>query len=247
MGGLRGNVDLGDGDGGHAVRGGGDRSLQTLRTLLTDPAKMEAVIKLMCASDRVDGMLSRMGHQLTQFKDKELFDAVRRRTGSCGSWIRWPSPTAPRAAASIPADLLDGKMTVYLVLPPEHMRAQSRLCFGCGSGPCCGRSCAVDCRSSRRCISRLDEGGQPRTHGRRSTTRWTSIAAMGCGSSSIYQSLGQLKKCFPDGQDQTLLSNTTQVFFGVNDQQTAEYVSARLGKPRSSWTAGDRAAAGPSS
>lgn len=45
-----------------------------------------------------------------------------------------------------------------------------------------------------------------------------------------YQSLGQLKKCFPEGQDQTLLSNTTQIFFGVNDQQTAEYVSARLGE-----------------
>jgi type IV secretion system protein VirD4 len=45
-----------------------------------------------------------------------------------------------------------------------------------------------------------------------------------------YQSLGQLKKCFPEGQDQTLLSNTSQVFFGVNDPQTAEYVSARLGE-----------------
>jgi len=45
-----------------------------------------------------------------------------------------------------------------------------------------------------------------------------------------YQSLGQLKKCFPDGQDQTLLSNVSQVFFGVNDLQTAEYVSNRLGE-----------------
>lgn len=44
-----------------------------------------------------------------------------------------------------------------------------------------------------------------------------------------YQSLGQLKKCWPEGGDQTLLSNTSQVFFGVNDPQTAEYVSARLG------------------
>jgi type IV secretion system protein VirD4 len=45
-----------------------------------------------------------------------------------------------------------------------------------------------------------------------------------------YQSVGQLKKCWPDGQDQTLLSNVSQVFFGVNDQQTADYVSARLGE-----------------
>ena len=45
-----------------------------------------------------------------------------------------------------------------------------------------------------------------------------------------YQSTGQLKTCWPEGRDQTLLSNTTQIFFGVNDQQTAEYVSARLGE-----------------
>jgi type IV secretion system protein VirD4 len=46
----------------------------------------------------------------------------------------------------------------------------------------------------------------------------------------LYQSVGQLKRCWPEGQDQTLLSNVTQVFFGVNDYQTAEYVSNRLGK-----------------
>ena len=45
-----------------------------------------------------------------------------------------------------------------------------------------------------------------------------------------YQSLGQIKKCFPDGQDQTLLSNARSVYFGVNDNETAEYVSNRLGE-----------------
>ena len=45
-----------------------------------------------------------------------------------------------------------------------------------------------------------------------------------------YQALGQLKECWPEGRDQTLLSNVTQVFFGVNDQQTAQYVSDRLGE-----------------
>jgi type IV secretion system protein VirD4 len=45
-----------------------------------------------------------------------------------------------------------------------------------------------------------------------------------------FQSLGQLKKCFPEGQEQTLLSNTTQIYFGVNDNQTAEQVSSRLGE-----------------
>lgn len=43
-----------------------------------------------------------------------------------------------------------------------------------------------------------------------------------------YQSPSQLKRCFPDGQDQTVLANSTQVFFAINDD-SANYVSARLG------------------
>lgn len=43
-----------------------------------------------------------------------------------------------------------------------------------------------------------------------------------------YQSPAQLKKCFPNDQDQTVLANVTQVFFGVNDN-AAEYISNRLG------------------
>lgn len=46
----------------------------------------------------------------------------------------------------------------------------------------------------------------------------------------VYQSVGQLKVCFPNGQDQTVLSNTTQILFGVNDVDTAEYASKRLGE-----------------
>ena len=45
-----------------------------------------------------------------------------------------------------------------------------------------------------------------------------------------FQSVSQLRKCFPDGQEQTLLSNVSQVFFGTNDLPTAEYVSNRLGE-----------------
>lgn len=45
----------------------------------------------------------------------------------------------------------------------------------------------------------------------------------------IYQSVSQLRQCFSEGQDQTLLSNTSQVYFAVNDGATAELVSTRLG------------------
>ena len=44
-----------------------------------------------------------------------------------------------------------------------------------------------------------------------------------------YQSLGQLMKCWPDDQGQTLLSNTSKVFFACNDYSTAEFISKSLG------------------
>jgi type IV secretion system protein VirD4 len=44
-----------------------------------------------------------------------------------------------------------------------------------------------------------------------------------------YQSLGQLKKCWPKDEGQTLLSNTTKIFFGCNSLQEAEFLSKSLG------------------
>jgi len=47
----------------------------------------------------------------------------------------------------------------------------------------------------------------------------------------FYQSLGQLKKVFAQGADQTFLSNMdVQIYFGINDIQTAEHVSQRIGE-----------------
>jgi type IV secretion system protein VirD4 len=45
-----------------------------------------------------------------------------------------------------------------------------------------------------------------------------------------YQNPAQAKKNFPNGQDVTALGNTTQIFFAVNDNSTADLVSTRLGE-----------------
>lgn len=44
-----------------------------------------------------------------------------------------------------------------------------------------------------------------------------------------YQSRGQLSRCFKEDGGQNLLSNCTQVYFGINDYQTGEVVSNTLG------------------
>jgi type IV secretion system protein VirD4 len=106
----------------------GDRSLQTVRTLLSNPAKVEAVVKLMCESQDVwGGMLSRMGNQLLHYKDKELGSTLTT-TNRFLKFLDTIAVAENTASSSFdPVDLCKGKMTIYLVLPPEHMRAQSPL------------------------------------------------------------------------------------------------------------------------
>ncbi len=207
---------------------GEEKSLQTVRSLLTNPDKMQAAIKMMCESDAWKGMLARLGHQLTHFKDKELGSTLT----TTNRFLRFLDTIAisenTKQSSFDPADLLTGKMTVYLILPPEHMRAQSallRLWIG----------------SLLRAV--VKGGLQERTKVHFVLDEAASLGHMDALDDAVdkfrgygvrlqlyYQSLGQLKKCWPDGQDQTVLSNTSQVFFGVNDQQTAEYVSNRLGE-----------------
>jgi type IV secretion system protein VirD4 len=104
-----------------------DRSLQTVRTLLSSPEKLELAIKLMCSSDAWNGMLARMGNQLTHYKDKELGSTLTT-TNRFLRFLDTPAVAESTKASSFdPADLRKGKLTVYLILPPEHMRAQSPL------------------------------------------------------------------------------------------------------------------------
>jgi type IV secretion system protein VirD4 len=207
---------------------GVDKSLQSVRALLTNPLKMEAAIKLMCESDMWEGMLSRLGHQLTHFKDKELSSTLT----TTNRFLRFLDTVAisksTKESTFDPADLLTGKMTVYLVLPPEHMRAQSPLLRLWISSML--RAVVRGGLQEKRLVHYVLDEAASLGHMECLDDAVDKFRGYGVRLQLYYQSLGQLKKCWPEGQDQTLLSNVTQVFFGVNDQQTAEYVSNRLGE-----------------
>ena len=206
-----------------------DRSLQTVRALLSNPAKMEAVIKLMCgATDVWDGMLARMGQQLTHYKDKELGSTMT----TTNRFLRFLDTLAildsTKSSSFNPAELCKGKTTVYLVLPPEHMRAQSALLrMWIGSML---RAVVRGGLQEKTFVHFVLDEAASLGHLEALDDAVDKYRGYGVRLQFYYQSLGQLKRCFPEGQDQTLLSNTTQVFFGCNDPQTAEYVSNRLGE-----------------
>lgn len=215
---------------------GEDKSLQTVRELLTNPEKMQAAIAAMCASDQMDGMLARLGHQLTHFKDKELSSTLT----TTNRFLRFLDTAAiagsTKRSSFDPAYLLKGKMTVYLVLPPDRARAQSPLLrMWVGSMLRAVVKGGLEHKRNVRFV--LDEAASL-GHMDAIDDAVDKLRGYGVRLLFFWQSLGQLKKCFPEGQDQTFLSNMTQVYFGVQDQQTAEYVSARLGEATISTESG---------
>ncbi len=209
-----------------------NKSLQSVRTLLTDPQKMAAAINLMCGSSAWDGMLSRLGYQLTHYRDKELGSTLTT-TNRHMRFLDTPAIAQSTKTSSFdPAELLKGKMTVYLVLPPEHMRAQSGL-LRLWIGSLLRAVVKGGLQEENKVHFVIDEAASL-GHMAALDDALDKLRGYGVRLQLYYQSLGQLKKCWPEGQDQTLLSNVTQVSFGVNDvgenKGTADYVSGRLGE-----------------
>jgi len=205
----------------------GTRSLQTVREMLTNPQKLDMAIKLMCESDAWGGMLARMGGQLMHFVDKEKSSALT----TTGRFLRFLDTLAVAESTKIssfdPAKLRNGKMTIYLVLPPEHMRTQSPL-LRLWIGSLLRAVVRGGLQEKKKVHFVLDEAASL-GHLEELDDAVDKYRGYGVRLQFYYQSMGQLKKCWPRDEGQTLLSNTTQCFFGVNDQPTAEYVSKRLG------------------
>jgi type IV secretion system protein VirD4 len=204
-----------------------DRSLLTVAGILADPEERAAVIPVMRQSTAFGGIMARMGARMTHYKEKELASVMT----TVGRYLRFLD--SPDIAACVsrstfdPADLLTGKLTVFIITKPEFLRVDIpwiRVCLS-------ALLMAVvkgGVNRDRRVHYLLDEAG--------------SIGAMQCLEDALdkyrkfgvrvtwmYQAAGQLPACWPNGKDQVLVANTTTIFAGVNDLPTAQMVSERLG------------------
>lgn len=206
----------------------GDRSLQTVRDLLTNPQEMETAIKVMCGSTAWDGMLSRLGNQLTHFKDKELGSVLTTASRFMRHLDTLAVAESTKSSSFDPADLRKGKMTVFLILSPDHQRAMSPL-LRMWIGSLLRAVLRGGLQEKHKVHFVIDEAASL-GHMDALDDAVDKYRAYGVRLQLYYQSLGQLKKCWPEGGDQTLLSNTTQIYFGVADNETAKTVSDRLGE-----------------
>jgi type IV secretion system protein VirD4 len=208
----------------------GRRSLQEVSDILASPRKLGLCIKLMKESPAWGGMLARMGGKLDYFVDKEK-GSVLTTVSRCLRFLDTPAMAASTQASNFnPAKLKRGRrpMSVGIVLPPENMKSGMgwlRLIVG----------------SMIRAVVREGLGEHPRVHfvldESASLGVMDSIEDLvdkfrkyGCRGQFYYQSAGQLAKCWPRDQGQTLMSSASKIYFGVSDIQTAQVVSGMLGK-----------------
>ena len=102
----------------------GTRSLQKVRDILAHPQEFDMAKKLMLEHG---GMLARWGGQLDHLRGDE-FSSVMSTSHRHLRFLDTPAIAESTSSSSFnPAGLRNGTMTVYLVLPPEHMRAQAAL------------------------------------------------------------------------------------------------------------------------
>jgi type IV secretion system protein VirD4 len=196
--------------------------------MLSHPQKLDMAIKLMCESDCWEGMLARMGGQLSHFVEKEKSSTLTTVSRHLRFLDTLAVAESTKSSSFDPADLCKGKMTVYLILPPEHMRAQSAL-LRMWIGSLLRAVVRGGLQEKNKVHFVLDESASL-GHLESIDDAVDKYRGYGVRLQFYFQSLGQLKKCFPEGQEQTFLSNTSQIFFGVNDNATADYISARLGE-----------------
>lgn len=205
------------------------KNMQTVREVLCDQARFEGAIKICCRATEWGGMLARGGHATAALEGKTL-SGVMATIHQFMSFMDVLALAASMKTSSFnPAELINGKMDVYCVIPPKHMKTNSAL-LRMWLGSFLDTVMQGGLQESRKVRFLIDEAASV---GRMDVMDDALDKGRGYGIRLMlmYQSIGQLEKCWgADGGVQTLLSNCTTTFFGVNDLQTAEHVSSRLGE-----------------
>jgi type IV secretion system protein VirD4 len=131
-----------------------------------------------------------------------------------------------RSSSFDPKGLLTGKMSIFLTIAPEFQRSLAPLARLWLTSLL--RTVVKGGLSNRKVQFLLDEAAGL-GHLEILDDAIDKYRSYGVRLTLIYQSLAQLKLCWPDGRDGTVLGNCTQIFFAVSDYSTAEYVSNRMG------------------
>jgi len=208
------------------------RSLQAVDNIANSPEALGNALKIMGEPNDSgvypwDGMLSRLGGRMRLWQGDEKASVL-----SCISrhlaFLRTPACAAiTRTSSFDPSRLVKGKMTVYIVPSLEYGSTM----IGWVRMVIAGMLKAVmrgGLQEKNKVHFIFDEAAKL---GPMEAVRTALDAGAGYGvrCQFYYQSVGQLNQCWPNGESQSLLGQTAQIYFGVKDIETATQVSNVIG------------------
>ena len=204
-----------------------DRHLGEVRRLLTSSADTwDAVLEMMCEAD---GAIATAANQITRMAEEErasVLSTAMRHT----SFLDSPQIVRSLSHSSFdPLTLKQNNTSLYLILPADKLATYSRL-LRLWIATTLQVMIKVKSIPQHRVLFMLDEMAQLGTM----QPLVKAISLMRGYHMTLWmilQDLGQLKSLYPDNLWQTFLSNSKiQQYFGVTDQETAEYVSKLAGE-----------------
>jgi type IV secretion system protein VirD4 len=215
-----------------------------VRDVLCDGDKRTRMIDVCRKSDIWNGTLARWANQEAMLQGKTL-QSVQAHVGTQLKFLDSPAVYRNTLASSFdPAHLLTGKMTIYLVIPPDQLAAKSnllRLWLGTLL-----RECVKNGLQERKIVRFVIDEAAVLGHMVEIEQALNQYRSYGVRLMLIYQALSQLKTCWPAGGDQTVLAGCSKVFMGVADYQTADYISSLLGDFTNVSTSGGSSRGGSS-
>lgn len=202
----------------------GKANLQIVRNILSLPEQLKVAREAMKASPAWDGILARWAGQMELPGEKE-------RGSILGTANRHMAFLDSRAVAeSVSSSTFNPhfrKQTIYLVIPPDKLAINTGL-LRMWITTLLRQVVKQGLNEKRLVHCVLDESA---ALGKMEvlSDALDKLRAFGVRLQFYYQSVGQLNRCWPEDQGQTLLANCAAVYFGVNDHATAKAVSERLG------------------
>jgi type IV secretion system protein VirD4 len=209
------------------------RNLQMVRRLVSSRDAFTNAVALM--RQYADGsVIKRLGDQLSWFQDKELNSVlthVQRHTNFLDS----PAVAAITESSSFhPAELRSGRVSVYLILPPERLVTLAPLMRMWLTYIIRGLSRGQASEASP-VLFLLDEAAHL---GKLQIIEDAVTLMRGYGIRLwfFFQSIDQLNKCFGDHAPTILENLDTQQHFGITSYEAAEELSKRMGDETITFT-----------
>lgn len=202
-------------------------SLNHLRDITSNPQMVEQILQMMLQSDKAHGLLRRLAGEIGGFEGKTK-SSVYSVTNSNLSFLDSVAVGNSLCETTFdPNMLINGRCTIYLVLPIDRLKEMAslqrvilstliNLVFAAGENP------------NRRVHLLLDESA--------SLGPMDSLyncvqfgRSFGLRSTFLFQSSSQVDRCFPESQRSDFMSTVSKVFAGSDDLDTAKSVSEMMG------------------